>query len=216
MAYTNEQITQISNRLTEISLNEYLKEHDEFLHHYPDVVRDRFDYDLARADRDNGLFESLGTATPVKAMGSYVAACLASLEQAAYEVCKRHGRRVTSQMGQELIWAIHDEGILEKTFNEQYLPQVPDDIRSAYEEECRRQGLPEDTALKLNTCGESRTYVPDPYPGVSEKDKDDYIMETNYTRTWQYNYDLQHPNENSRYKKERARRKRNKLLKRFR
>ena len=215
MAYTNEQITQIKDRLTEISINEYLKAHDEFLRHYPDVVRSQIDDDMKLAARDNQILKAHGNATPINAMSSYVAACMTSIKQAVHDICRQYGRRITSQMGQELVWAIHDEGILEKTFNEQYLPQVPDDIRSTYEEECRRQGLPEDTALKLKTCGKSRVYVPDPYPGVSEKDKDDYIMETNYTRTWQYNYDLQHPNENSRYKKERARRKRAKLLRRF-
>lgn len=216
MAYTNEQITQISERLTEIPLNEYLKIHDEFLHHYPDVVRGLIDDDMELAARDNRILKARGNATPINAMSSYVAACMTSIKQAVHDICRMHGRRITSQMGQELVWAIYDEGILEETFNRLYLPQVPEDVRRAYEEECRKQGLPYDTALKLQTGDGSRVYVPDPFPGVSEQDKDDYIMKTNYTRTWQYNYDLQHPNENSRYKKERARRKRAKLLRRFR
>lgn len=216
MAYTNEQITQISKRLTEIPLNEYLKIHDEFLRHYQGFIKKRLDEDIERAARDNRFFESRGTATPVKAMGSYAAACMASMKMAIHDICNKHGRRITSQMGQELVWAVYDEGILEEIFNRLYLPQVPEDVIRAYEEECRKQGLPYDTALKLQTGDGSRVYEPDPFPGVSEQDKDDYIMRTNYTRTWQYNYDLQHPNENSRYKKERARRKRAKLLRRFR
>lgn len=165
MAYTEAQIEEIRNRMTEIPAEEYLKIHDAFLQHYPDVVRAHMSYDLTRAARSNILRTARGTRTPVNAMRSYAEACEIALRCAIDDVCVVHGCRRWSQAHQELLWALYDEGILAEAFREFYVPQIPRAVCDAYEEECRAQGLPEDAALPPQTSSLPRKYVPDPWPG---------------------------------------------------